>query len=82
MSSVRWAETVRCDWPDCQSEAKTIGPPAGAPLFDWKPPPGWVRFMPGWVPITPSSKVSQLADLCSIHARVTAAQIAALLQPE
>jgi len=77
VSAIQWAKTVRCDWPGCQS--------VGEVTLD-EPWPG--RVMPaGWIDLSPLMMIRQpsaseyakdLREVCSIHARATLAELAAL----
>jgi hypothetical protein len=57
-----YATHVRCDWPDCKSEA-TIG-------YQQMPPAGWV-LVPDGINIDGAMR----RDFCSIHSRASLADL-------
>jgi hypothetical protein len=66
MSVIRWARTVRCDWPECTQQADVMLDEA------WPD-----RTMPtGWLDLTQHLQCidhfgSRLGELCPVHAAST-----------
>lgn len=70
MSTIKWAESYRCDYPGCQSVAS---------VTDGEPAAGWVHlYRYGVMPTIEirDPRGMTLADFCTIHAVMTVRQLA------
>ena len=75
MSAMTWAKTVRCDWPDCQSEAEVIL--GSSQWTDRVMPAGWIDLALSATVLPVHGKGLAVREICSIH---TAASLAAFAQ--
>lgn len=73
MPAITWAKTVRCDWPDCPSEAELT---LGERWPDRLTPPGWIDLT---IARITTHKGYFLQFFCTIHARKTLADLTALI---
>lgn len=73
MSTLIWARTVGCDWPECSDAVTVLEPPHGTSRPEL--PPGWVS-LGGTVRTTRGTGFN---DLCPTHARQTIADLAPVL---
>ena len=72
MAAITWAQTVRCDYPDCMSVAEVT--------MDEKQmmrvlPPGWLDLASRAMTLR-NPFGQDMRELCSIHARFSIGQIA------
>lgn len=74
MSTLVYAQRISCDWPGCQSVAEMKMPASSTHL----------RVMPaGWVDLRPYIVRADgriVGEVCTIHARATVEDLAAILR--
>ena len=79
MSSIRYADRIRCDYPDCQSVADAT---VNEGTFTHKPPDGWLS-MGGRSGITIMTAYGQhVGDLCSLHSSIPVDRLDAAFAPK
>jgi hypothetical protein len=78
MSSIRWADRIRCDYPGCESMADTR---IDEKNFTHLAPAGWLSLGRRSISVTdPFGRM--IMDLCSLHASTPIDKLAALFTLE
>lgn len=76
MTAIRYADRVRCDYPDCESYADT-GVDEG--FAARKPAAGWVA-LGHWSLLVATPTGQNISDLCSLHASTPIDKLAAVFE--